>query len=62
MSDSPPIVAQGSFVDTLVESLTNDPVFVGLIVAMLLFVFFSYLFVRRTVTGLQQGYQEGRQR
>ncbi|WP_224270421.1 hypothetical protein [Haloprofundus salinisoli] len=62
MSESSSVVAQGSLVDTVVEALGNDPVFVGLVLAMLLFVFFMYLFVRRTVTGLQQGYQEGRQR
>ncbi|QCJ46996.1 MULTISPECIES: DUF7859 family protein [Haloprofundus] len=62
MSDSSSVVVQGSLVDTVVDALGNDPVFVGLVVAMLLFVFFAYLFVRRTVTGLQQGYQEGRRR
>ena len=37
-----------------------DPVFVGLLVAMLLFVFFAYLFVRRTLVGLREGYDRGR--
>ncbi|WP_164974725.1 DUF7859 family protein [Halegenticoccus tardaugens] len=37
-----------------------DPVFLGLVVVMLLFVFFSYLFLRRTLLGLREGYEEGR--
>jgi hypothetical protein len=42
-----------------VDALMNDPILLGLIVVMLLFVFFAYLFVRRTLTGLQEGYQSG---
>jgi hypothetical protein len=29
---------------------------------LLLFVFFGYLLLRRTVLGLREGYQDGRQR
>jgi len=42
-----------------IETLANDPILVGLIVVMLLFVFFAYLFVRRTLTGLREGYESG---
>ncbi|WP_199174748.1 DUF7859 family protein [Halegenticoccus soli] len=39
-----------------------DPVFLGLLVIMLLFVFFAYLFVRRTMLGLREGYEQARDR
>ncbi|XVH33045.1 hypothetical protein ACNS7O_07390 [Haloferacaceae archaeon DSL9] len=39
-----------------------DPVFVGLVVVLLLFVFFGYLLMRRTVLGLREGYEEGQRR
>lgn len=44
-----------------ITSALGDPVFVGLLIALLLFVFFMYLLVRRTLMGLQEGYQKGRQ-
>lgn len=37
-----------------------DPVFVGLLVVILAFVFFAYLLVRRTLLGLREGYDQGR--
>ncbi|WP_227353381.1 DUF7859 family protein [Haladaptatus salinisoli] len=37
----------------------GDPVFVGLLVAILAFVFFIYLFIRRTLTGFQEGMRKG---
>jgi hypothetical protein len=43
----------------LFGDLLQDPVFVGLVVALLAFVFFVYLFVRRTVTGFREGIDEG---
>ncbi len=46
----------------VVDYLVNNPVFTGLLVVILLFVFFAYLFVRRTVTGVQEGYDQGRRR
>ncbi|WP_162832761.1 MULTISPECIES: hypothetical protein [Haloferax] len=49
-------------VDGLVDFLAGDPVFVGLLVALLLFVFFGYLLVRRTLLGLSEGYDEARRR
>lgn len=39
-----------------------DPVLIGLVVIMLGFVFYIYLFVRRTVTGFQEGLDESRGR
>ena len=44
--------------DGVVEFFASDPIFAGLVVVMLLFVFFVYLFVRRTLTGLRQGYDD----
>jgi hypothetical protein len=40
----------------------DDPVLLGLIVVMLLFVFFAYLFVRRTLVSLREGYDEASRR
>jgi hypothetical protein len=40
-------------------NLFQDPVFVALVVALLGFVFFVYLFVRRTLTGFQEGVEKG---
>lgn len=46
----------------LVDVLLDNPVFAGLLLVMLLFIFFGYLFVRRTLTGLREGYDKGRSR
>lgn len=43
----------------IVGNTLNDPLFVGLLVIMLGFVFFVYLFIRRTLTGFQEGMQKG---
>jgi hypothetical protein len=51
------VVLQGG---GIVDFLLANPVFTALLVVMLLFVFFSYLFVRRTLTGLREGYDQGR--
>ncbi len=49
--------------DMVAIALENlDPVFLGLLVIMLLFVFFAYLFVRRTMLGLREGYEQARDR
>ncbi|MFB6233342.1 MAG: hypothetical protein ABEH61_03690 [Haloarculaceae archaeon] len=45
-----------------VPELLTDPVWLGMMVVLLLFVFFGYLLLRRTVLGLREGYQDGRQR
>lgn len=46
-------------VDGVLDFVAGNPVFVGLVVAILVFVFFMYLFVRRTLTGLRNGFDEG---
>ena len=38
----------------------SDPIFVGLLVALLAFALFMYLLVRRTLLGLREGYDRGR--
>jgi hypothetical protein len=42
--------------------LFDDPVALGLVVALLLFVFFGYLLMRRTILGLREGYRDGQRR
>lgn len=37
-----------------------DPVLVGIVVIMLAFVFFVYLFIRRTLTGFKEGMEESK--
>nr|WP_139246559.1 hypothetical protein [Halogranum amylolyticum] len=54
-ADMSSLVLQG-----VVDFLAQNPVFTGLLIVMLVFVFFSYLFVRRTLTGLREGYDRGR--
>jgi hypothetical protein len=46
---------------TVVELLT-DPVLIGILAVLLLFVFFGYLLMRRTVLGLREGYRDGQRR
>jgi hypothetical protein len=38
-----------------------DPVLVGLVVVMLVFVFGVYLLVRRTLLSLREGFERGKQ-
>ncbi|ADQ68481.1 hypothetical protein GL213_14585 [Halogeometricum borinquense] len=45
--------------DDFVEFVLSEPVFVGFLVLLLLFVFFAYLFVRRTLMGMREGFDEG---
>lgn len=44
---------------TVLSSLLEDPIFLGLVALMLLLVFFGYLLVRRTLLSLREGYDEG---
>ncbi len=37
-----------------------DPILIGLLVLLLAFVFFIYLFLRRTVTGFREGMEHGK--
>ncbi|WP_276299644.1 hypothetical protein [Halorussus lipolyticus] len=41
-------------------SIVNDPLVLGFLVILLGFVFFMYLFVRRTLTGFKEGVENGR--
>ncbi|WP_265338742.1 DUF7859 family protein [Halalkalirubrum salinum] len=36
-----------------------DPIFVGILLVLVVFFFFGYLLVRRTVLGLREGYRDG---
>lgn len=58
---SPPMFSRPlqSLLDDAVEFVLSEPIFVGFVALILLFVFFGYLFVRRTVTGMREGFDEG---
>lgn len=43
----------------VVDTLANDPVLVALVAVLLLAVFFGYLYVRRTLMNLRDGYESG---
>lgn len=43
-------------------ALDVDPVLVGIVVVMLAFVFFVFLFLRKTFTGFKEGMEEGKGR
>ncbi|SFR33978.1 DUF7859 family protein [Halogeometricum limi] len=45
--------------DGFVEFVLSEPIFVGFLLLLLAFVFFAYLFIRRTLTGMRQGFDEG---
>jgi hypothetical protein len=38
----------------------QDPIFVMLLIAILVFALFMYLLARRTLLGMREGYQQGR--
>ena len=38
----------------------DDPVFIGIVVAVILFFFFIYLMVRRTLVSFREGVERGR--
>ncbi|WP_435184802.1 hypothetical protein [Halobellus sp. EA9] len=46
-------------VDAVVDFAASNPALILLVVFLLGFVFFAYLFVRRTLTGLRDGFDEG---
>lgn len=50
-----------SVVDGVVDFAASNPVAVGLLVVLLGFVLFMYLLVRRTLLGLREGYESGKQ-
>lgn len=45
----------------LVSGFFEDPVLVFIVVVLLAFVFFIYLFLRRTAQGFKEGMDQGRQ-
>ena len=42
----------------VVDTLTNDPILVALVLVLLLAVFFGYLWIRRTLMNLRDGYED----
>lgn len=46
----------------LSSGLGVDPVLIGIVVLMLGFVFFVFLFLRKTLTGFKEGMEEGKGR
>jgi len=46
-------------VDVVADFVASNPALVVLVVCLLGFVFFAFLFVRRTLSGLREGYDEG---
>ena len=56
------MLLQAGQIDGVVEFFVSRPLVTGLLVVMLAFVFFTYLFVRRTLLGLREGYDSGRGR
>ena len=56
-----PLLSAGAPAGMLLQ-LDVDPVLVGLVLFLLLVIFFVFLFIRRIVTGFTDGLREGRQR
>ena len=56
-----PLLSAGAPAGMLLQ-LDVDPVLVGLVLFLLLVIFFVFLFLRRIVTGFTEGLREGRQR
>lgn len=56
------MLMQAGPIEGIIEFFASNPIFTGLLVAMLAFVFFMYLLVRRTVLGLREGFDQGRER
>ena len=46
-------------VDVVTDFVASNPALVILVVFLLGFVFFAFLFVRRTLSGLREGFDEG---
>ncbi len=46
-------------VDVVTDFVASNPALVVLVVFLLGFVFFAFLFVRRTLSGLREGFDEG---
>jgi hypothetical protein len=50
---SAPVVLEG-----VVEFVSNDPILFGMMLALVALVFFVYLFLRRTLTSVKEGYED----
>lgn len=48
-------IAEYMQIGDIVSTLFEDPVLVGIVVVLLGFIFFVYLFLRRTVTAFKDG-------
>jgi hypothetical protein len=46
-------------VDLVTDFVASNPALIILVVFLLGFVFFAFLFVRRTLSGLREGFDEG---
>jgi len=46
-------------IGVVTDFVASNPALVVLVVFLLAFVFFAFLFVRRTLTGLRDGFDEG---
>ena len=46
-------------VDVVTDFVASNPALVILVIFLLGFVFFAFLFVRRTLSGLREGFDEG---
>jgi hypothetical protein len=51
--ESAPVVLEG-----VVEFVSNDPILFGMMLALVALVFFVYLFLRRTLTSVREGYED----
>jgi len=46
-------------VDPVLDFVTSEPALVVIVVAILLFLFFGFLLVRRTLMSAREGYESG---
>ena len=54
-----PVDGAPAQVDVVTDFVASNPALVVLIAFLLTFVFFAFLFVRRTLSGLREGFDEG---
>ena len=45
-------------IDALVDFVAREPVLAGLMLVILLVVFFAYLFMRKTVSSMREGFDD----
>lgn len=56
------MAAPANIAGEALDFLVSNPLFTVVLVGMLGFVFFMYLLVRRTVLGLREGFESGKDR